>query len=411
MVAKATRGHSSRMTSGGEQVGIRNVYRRSVAAAAKLGCIAAMMALAACASAIVPDTRPRTARAPEVTAPPPRTNTPPRYQPRGTNAPAPIQRPTAPAAARPAEAPRGLDAAIRTLGAGFAGTVGIAVRDVHEDWIIQYNGRTLMPQQSVSKLWVGITLLDAVDRGRVDLFDTVTIRPEDLTLFHQPIRALVGKDGYTTSVSSLLDRAMTQSDNTANDALLRRAGGPEAVRAMLARNGLTEIRFGPGERLLQAGTAGLIWKQSYSQGNAFQVARAALPLAKRQAALDAYLANPPDGASAVGIVNGLARLKRGEMLSTRSTDYLLRVMSESKTGPLRLKGGLSPGWSFAHKTGTGQDLGGRGTGYNDIALLTAPDGHTYAVAVLIAQTRRPIPERMALMQAVTRAVINAHRGY
>jgi beta-lactamase class A len=370
--------------------------------------IAGLIVLGACATAVVPPARPPVRSPAAQPAPRP---IPPR----------PVQRPLPPppaaaprAAPRPApqsaEIPRGLEAAIRTLGASFQGSVGIAVRDVHEDWIVEYNGRKLMPQQSVSKLWVATTLLDAVDRGRISLSDPVTVRNDDLTLFHQPIRALVGANGYATTIADLLDRAMQQSDNTANDVLLRRAGGPDAVRAFLARNGLTEIRFGPGERLLQSGTAGMTWRQDYSRGQAFQEARAKLSPAVRQAALDRYLANPPDGASAVGLANGLARLKRGDMLSSRSTNYLLQVMSESKTGPRRLKGGLSPGWQFAHKTGTGQELAGRATGYNDIALLTAPDGRTYAVAVVIGETRRPIPDRMSLMQAVTRTVISTHQN-
>jgi len=398
----------------------RLLYSRIKAFVTKSTGIIALLALGACASAIVPPPRNQAPRAEAPRAQPPRSQPPrsqsPRTQPRPPApvprsptplppAPTPIQRPTAPPAERPVQASRALENAIRSLGSNFSGSVGIAVRDVHQDWLIEYNGRRPMPQQSVSKLWVATTLLDGVDKGRISLSDSVTIRAEDLTLFHQPIRALVGKDGFATTISDLLDRAMTQSDNTANDALLRRAGGPDAVRAFLARNGLSDIRFGPGERLLQAGTAGLTWQQSYSRGIAFQEARNKLSRPTREAALDRYLANPPDGATAVGLVNGLARLKRGEMLSSRSTDYLIQVMTESKTGPRRLKGGLAPGWRFAHKTGTGQELGGRATGYNDIALLTAPDGRTYAVAVLIAETTRPIPERMSLMQAVTRAII------
>ena len=81
-----------------------------------------------------------------------------------------------------------------------------------------------------------------------------------------------------------------------------------------------------------------------------------------------------------------------------------------RTGPERLKGGLMPGWTIAHKTGTGQDLGDLTTGYNDVGLITAPNGDTYAIAVMIAATRRPIPERQALMAAVARAVVEAHDG-
>ena len=49
-------------------------------------------------------------------------------------------------------------------------------------------------------------------------------------------------------------------------------------------------------------------------------------------------------------------------------------MSHTHTGPNRLKGGLQPGWTLNHKTGTGQELGGVQAGYNDIGILTAPDG-------------------------------------
>ena len=34
-------------------------------------------------------------------------------------------------------------------------------------------------------------------------------------------------------------------------------------------------------------------------------------------------------------------------------------MGNTKTGANRLKGGLQPGWTLSHKTGTGQVLGAR----------------------------------------------------
>jgi beta-lactamase class A len=77
---------------------------------------------------------------------------------------------------------------------------------------------------------------------------------------------------------------------------------------------------------------------------------------------------------------------------------------------MRLKAGLEPGWAIAHKTGTGQELGDLQSGYNDVGLITAPDGHAYAVAVMVAQTRRPIPERQAMMAGVARAVVDLHEG-
>ena len=118
--------------------------------------------------------------------------------------------------------------------------------------------------------------------------------------------------------------------------------------------------------------------------------------------------DPYDGASANAIVGALARLKRGELLSAASTARLLSMMGNTKTGPNRLKGGLRPGWSLSHKTGTGQVLGSVQAGYNDIGILTAPDGRSYAVAVMIKRTATPLGTRMALMNNVVRAVIDSH---
>ncbi len=299
-----------------------------------------------------------------------------------------------------------LAARIADLGRAFDGHVGIAVRDVHGGWTASHNGSALFPQQSVSKLWVAIAVMDAIDRGTIRLSDPYTVTSADMTLFHQPIRAMLRGGVYRTTVGDLLTRAMTQSDNTCNDILLRLVGGPQAVRAVLARAGVGGVRFGPGERLLQSGTAGMTWRPQYSVGDAFYAARSALPASVRQAAFSRYLADPVDGASPDGITDGLAKLKRGELVSHQSAEDLISVMYASKTGPSRMKSGSAPGWRIAHKTGTGQNLGGVVAGYNDVGLVTAPDGTTYAVAILIGRTTQGIPVRQRLMADVVRAVVD-----
>ena len=312
------------------------------------------------------------------------------------------------AAPAPVRAPASLEQRIGQLGRSFDGTVGIAVRSVGDGWRAGWRENELCPQQSVSKFWVALTALEAVDRGRISLDERVTLTRDDLTLFHQPIATKVLGGGHTTTLGELMVEALTKSDNTANDRLMRAVGGPGAVRSFLTRHKLGAIRFYEGERALQSRIAGLIWSQSYSIGDAFYKARNALPLAARKAAFDRYLADPYDGATAGAIVDALARLKRGELLSPASTARLLTIMGNTKTGANRLKGGLKPGWSLSHKTGTGQVLGSTQAGYNDIGILTAPDGSSYAVAVMIKKTATPLPTRMALMNDVVRATIASH---
>lgn len=323
----------------------------------------------------------------------------PRFQPQPQRYVPPPPRPSA-----------ALVETVRFLGREYSGRVGIAIERVDTPgWSVDWQGDLPMPQQSVSKLWVAMTALEARDRGVLRLDQPVTVTRSDMTLFHQPIASLIKDGGYQTTPDELLRRAMTMSDNTANDKLLSLAGGPSAVNRFLGANGLGGIKFGPGERLLQARTAGLTWNQSYSLGRAFYVARANLPMAVRRKAFDNYVADPPDGATAKGIARALARLHRGELLKPDSTAHLLGYMEGSRTGRARLKGAMPPGWRLAHKTGTGQDLAGETAGFNDVGLITAPDGTTYAVAVLIGRTSKPVRDRQGLIQAVAATLVANHK--
>lgn len=324
--------------------------------------------------------------------------------------PLPPQR-TAPPPARLSvdRPPAGLESAIHELWRSFPGRTGIAVRLIDGNWAVGRRGDEFFPQQSVSKTWVALTLFDRIDAGGAAMTDMVRIGPEDLTLFHQPLATRVAREGpIRLSVAELLELAITTSDNTANDSLLRHVGGPDVVRRYLQVRGLNGIRFGPGERLLQSGIAGMSWRQDYSIGRAFQAARAQVPEATRRAALNRYIADPIDGATPFGITDALARLARGELLSPASTRAMLDTMARTRSGPQRLRAGVPVGWSVAHKTGTGQEFDGRSTGYNDIAILTAPDGTRYAVAVMLAETTASVPQRMQLMQAVSRTVAAYH---
>ena len=322
-----------------------------------------------------------------------------------------VDRPAVRAPSTPLRAsPASLRDRLASLGRAFNGKAGISVVSLGENWQADYNATTLFPQQSCSKLWVAIAAMDAVDKGRVSLNDRVTLGRDDLTLFHQPIRTKVlGNGGHTTTLGALLFTAITESDNTANDKLMRSIGGPQVVREMIDAKELGSIRFYDGERALQSKIAGLIWSQSYSIGDAFYKARGALPLSVRKASFERYIADPYDGAAPHAVALALARLKRGELLSPASTQRLLSTMGSTKTGALRVRAALKPGWRWSHKTGTGQNFQGRVGGINDIGLLIAPDGSTYAMAIMTVPNKSDGASQ-DLMQAVARAVIADHEA-
>jgi beta-lactamase class A len=134
--------------------------------------------------------------------------------------------------------------------------------------------------------------------------------------------------------------------------------------------------------------------------------------ARQNAMIDAFVGgtldnSTLDGATPGGTVDALANLYRGKLLSAESTRRLIAIMGETVTGAKRVKAGLEPGWTWAHKTGTGGHANGqtRTLGVNDIGLLTAPDGETFAVAVFIAGAPQPMAEQEGWMAEIARGVI------
>jgi beta-lactamase class A len=302
-------------------------------------------------------------------------------------------------------APADLQERLETLAEAYREPVGIAVMDVEAGWTAQVAGEELFPQQSVSKLWVALATLEAVDRGESSLERVVQMTGEDRSVFYQPLGRRIRDDRpVSVSISELLRWAITESDNSANDKLMRELGGAEAVTGLLSDKRLKDVRVGAYERDLQASIAGMNWQPSYGIDWNFQHARARLPNAVRDTAMDVYLADPMDGASPVGIAHALAALHKGELLSPASTKVFVDLLHDTRTGPRRLKAGLPAGFTLGHKTGTGQDWRGSSVGINDVGLITAPDGRVYAVAVMMRRTSKPVGNRLAFFQAVSRAV-------
>ncbi|HEX4098230.1 MAG TPA: serine hydrolase, partial [Caulobacteraceae bacterium] len=177
--------------------------------------------------------------------------------------------------------PVSLQRAVDALAAGFDGKVGIAVEDVSTGWAVGHDADRLYPQQSVAKLWVALAVFGAVERGRLRLDDPVLVTRSDMSVFNQPIQKLLTNQGYRTTIDGLLDLALAHSDNAANDVLLKRVGGPGAVRRTLDARQLLGIRASPPEQALESRVAAVRWKPEYSFGQAFWTARDAVPMPRR----------------------------------------------------------------------------------------------------------------------------------
>lgn len=234
------------------------------------------------------------------------------------------------------------------------GRVGVAAVVVETGETIAFAGNERFPMQSVYKLPIAMAALAAIDAGTIRRQKPVVVEKTEYVgpKQHSPLRDQ-HPNGATVSVDDLLRYAVSESDGSASDVLLRLVGGASSVQNYLTAIGVSGVIVRNTEREL-------------GSADSAQYANWAMP---------------------VGMVKLLQQLQLGRGLSEASRTYLLKLMTDTPTGPNRLKGQLPPGTLVAHKTGTSMTVGGKTAATNDVGLITLPTGKHLAVAVFVSDAQ------------------------
>jgi len=290
---------------------------------------------------------------------------------------------------------------------GFNGRVGVCVSA--EGKQVCLNASQKFSLQSVIKMVVGMTVLDAVDSKGWKLETKLRIYKKDLSVSMQPIADLVGPDGYETTIGDLVRRANVDSDSAACDILIDRLGGIAVLQDFLNRKGIRGMRVDRNERFMQSDVAGLTWLQEYVDPKVFEAARAAVPEAKRNEAWLTYKNDPRDTSTPTAMLELLNKLVRGKLLSPKSTAFMMSVMEQCATATDRLTAGLSPGWRLGHRSGTSGTWKGLAVATNDVGFLRAPDGSIILINVFVADSRESNARNAAIIADLARATIRHTR--
>jgi beta-lactamase class A len=252
------------------------------------------------------------------------------------------------------------------------GNVGVAVVVLEDEKpeSIGWQSGYPFPMQSVYKLPIAMAVLRQVDRGSLTLDTPVRVKKSEMVpaALRSPLRDK-SPDGVTLPVHELIRLAVAESDGTASDVLLRLAGGPEKVMAYLKEIGIREVIVADPE-MMMAKEKSVQYRNSAT----------------------------PDAALAL-----LRALHSGPAVSAKSRARLLRHMTETKTGPNRIKGQLPPGTLVAHKTGSSNTVNGITAATNDIGIIRLPDGRHLAVAVFVSDAKADLATREAVIARIARA--------
>lgn len=237
------------------------------------------------------------------------------------------------------------------------------------------------PMASVVKIPVVLQYLHRVDLGEASLDDVVTITENDL----RPGRSLMPgrfSNGVAMVPARELVRLMlVKSDNTSADAILRLAGGPEAVTARLRALGVSDVRVDrtlmetmldemgvtdrPPPELLTFFTARRLMDQT--------------PLEARQAAVVRFVNDPRDTATPKGMVHLLWLIHQRLGLRQPNADLIVQLMEDAGRRRQRLNALLPPATPVARKTGTLECC------TNDVGIITLPNGKGYLAIAAFAK--------------------------
>src|SRR5437660_1493476 len=149
--------------------------------------------------------------------------------------------------------PAGLQQEIERIASRAHGRVGAAVMVVEGCQSVSLHGHDRFPLQSVYKLPIAMAALRDVDHGRLTLDRRILVTRHDLIAAsgYSPIRDRYPGGNVELSVLELLRFAISESDGTASDVLLRIVGGPPTVNGYLRGLGIHDLVIATTEAQMQ----------------------------------------------------------------------------------------------------------------------------------------------------------------
>ena len=255
-----------------------------------------------------------------------------------------------------------LAALAQRLERDIGGRLGVCVLRAGDGrWTYRADER--FPMCSVFKAIAAAGVLARVDRGELRLDKRIVFGKSDLIAYSPATEKRLDGDGMT--LAELCEAAITLSDNTAGNLLLRELGGPAGFTAYVRALGDTVTRLDRWEPELNEARPG-----------------------------DARDTTTPAAMAAL-----FATLLFDDRLGPMSRERWLDWLFANRTGDARLRAGVPASWQVGDKTGTGK----RGA-TGDVAALWPPGRRPLVIAVFIRDSAASLERRNAAIAAVGRAL-------
>jgi beta-lactamase class A len=232
-------------------------------------------------------------------------------------------------------------------------TAGIFLVDLDTGSYLNFNGDVTFAAASTIKVPILIAFFQAVDEGRVQLDQMLTLQQEHIVggsgeLQDQP-------PGTKYSALEVAKKMIVISDNTATNMIIELLGGKEVLNQNFAAWGLRATVINNNLPDLEGTNT----------------------------------TSPKD------LINIMAQVDRGNLVSVKARDRILQIMRQTENDSLLPKG-LGEGAIVAHKTGNINSL------LADSGMVDLPNGKRYLVAVMVKHSPETEKSAQTLIRDISR---------
>ncbi|OYQ19936.1 class A beta-lactamase [Elstera cyanobacteriorum] len=259
-------------------------------------------------------------------------------------------------------APDTLTQTIIDLETRLQGRFGVLIHDTETGKRWQHRADERFPMCSTFKYVLAAAILARVEAGEDKLDRRLPITAADLVPYAPVTQPQVGK---TLTLAELCHAAVTVSDNTAANLLLRVLGGPAALTGFLRRIGDNVTRLDRWEPELNSALPG----------------------------------DPRDTTTPAAMTRTLENLLLGPALTPASKTQLTLWLIANTTGDAKVRAGLPKSWRVGDKTGSGA----RGT-MNDVVAIWPPQRKPVLLSLYLTETKASMEDRNAAFAAVGTAI-------
>lgn len=261
-----------------------------------------------------------------------------------------------------------LKKSVERIDEGFAGHIGTVVKNINDGSVLNYHGDQKWYLSSTVKIFVAISLLEDVEKGKISLDEKYQLKTSDYIDGGGKLKW--SPAGTEFSIRDLFQAMLRESDSTATDILIRRIGleelnrdvkrwipdaGPMTTLADVRLRMYSELHP-KAKNLTNMDFVELrntpLEKRHEALARKLGIAAKDLQAKSIEEAFEKFYQKGYNEISLTGFVQVLEKLAKGEMLTPEHTKLMLETMESMQTGDERLKAGFPENLRFAQKTGT-----------------------------------------------------------